>query len=328
MSLPSALLTGTITARLYRLHDAPPRPLIHAFQDAQIERDRKQQVEVDFVCENDTSNLQLDEDRFEDDETPSWSFEQGLARGWIRLTKRKAPGSAVTAEARRLALTRHHRPLARLDTELKLELRGEAKRNLVDRAVPSESFHPFLVWERHLLLVGQRAPGDPLQGRLRQALGPLEQVPLLWDTPGSGSFGWSTLQVLLLKLLSEKGPQLSPTLNVTELRAETNGIRIALSGLDQLDAAKAQLSHLLTQCAEGSTLQLKRLIATVKHEGDLVEIAMDQHGLARLRPGRSRGGLLHERLLRRMTQGLEAAQLLRAHLERELDRTGESEEAA
>jgi len=330
-ALPPSLLHGSIVGRFYLAKDdlSDHLPIVSSFQAASVKRDGSPApMEIDFVCEGDHEQLNLEEDTQLGLDDGPWSVHHGIARGWVCVTQRKVPSSEIQRRAELLAGLHHDQPLRRLPANVRSELKSEARKHLLVDALPSRRSMPFLLRDKQVLVVGQRAPSNELRAILSRGYGPLVLDPVIWSprpewpiqvAQDEAALGWSTLQVLILKLLATRGPEISATIHITKLKAQAAGIKVQFAGLTQLDAAKSQLSHLLDLCSGGEALDLKHLEIKVWHQGDEVLLEADSHGLTKMRPGRSSGGFLHERMARRIDQGLEAAGLFRSMLMRELE---------
>lgn len=116
---------------------------------------------------------------------------------------------------------------------------------------------------------------------------------MLWSP---GDVGWSAFSyAAMLSFVNSKDGQLAPDVLLTQVEARGRSVR--LRAMDNADEVRAIMRQMTQVASEAS---VRRLSFSVYKDGLEICLEADEHGLFRVVPARSVGGLPHERIKRRL----------------------------
>lgn len=233
----------------------------------------------------------------------------GFWRLWLREETRKAPKVAIQHRAAKLALELDpDTPLPKMQRSGRVQVMDQAKRELLKEAIPQIRVLPVVVGTEWVW-VGRRAcvTDRTYIHLLRQVVGDLEPDPLLWSEDG----GWSTCSyATLLAFTKVKAGELAPDVHLCEV--DVKGRSVQLKASDSADEVRAVLKQLTSAVSETS---VRRMSFDVMKDGVRIVVDVDGHGVYRVVPMRSPGGLSHERIARRFGDARYAAARIRTVME-------------
>ena len=301
----TALFNSALTGRFYHFDEAPPLELEllkRASAVAWPEDDRQVCTQPSFEawC---TPKSPWTGRLLEAEDPLAYVFSGGVARMWLREEERKPPKSSVDDLAAQIAIEEHGTELIRCDKETKMDIRDTAKRRLVAQVLPKRRIVPILILEeeQRIFVVRRKASEDA--GRLHRIFGACHPDPVAWDP--TSSTGWESLSTAVCQhVLAQEHTELSSEVWVREIRIESSNIRLRTSSQISGDFP---LQVLTAAFGGEQTIAVKQLELVVRHNGEEGAVVLDKDGLVRGVPPRSAGGLDADRLLRRLTDLLEAA---------------------
>jgi len=227
----------------------------------------------------------------------------------MREEMRKAPKAAIQHLASRLALELDpDTSLEKMQRSGRLEVTERAKRDLLKVAIPQIRVVPVVAGTDWIWVGRKAAVTDRTYIHLlRQVVGDLEPDPLLWSEDG----GWSSCSyATLLAFTKAKAGELAPDVYLCEV--DVKGRSVQLKASDSADEVREVLKHLTSAVSETS---VRRMAFEVMKDGVRIAVDVDGHGVCRVSPMRSSGGLSHERIARRFGDARYAAARIRAVME-------------
>lgn len=244
-----------------------------------------------------------------------WQLEDGVARMWIRIEEAHVPTAALKRAWEKEAVVRHGVKLAHVPTAEREELKERITRQLRARVIVKVKILPLLLLGDGLLWMG-RHPVSPvvqtLVGRLLgNTLGPVPQAPMIWAVD---DLQWFAYHTAVLMQLRHGVTQLSPSVTVSELRLQGTDFRLRTSA--DTDRYLPMLQALLgvEQLPTVTHIGLQ-----VMMNGEPTVLRIDETGLCWAFPPLSTGGLLAERVLRRLDDVSTACELAKEALQQAID---------
>lgn len=220
---------------------------------------------------------------YADDDTGVWRLA-------VREETRAAPRSQIVHVAERLALADDpSTPLKALRGREKGDVMDRARQDVLKSALPKRRLFPVIVID-DLVWIGARS-GQMMDRSmfLTHALGVLAPDAMVL---GDG-VDWYSTTMAIVEHVIRQGPQLAPGVEVTEMSLKGKKVSVRTT---QLDETRPMLEALDTA---GIDSPLKRFKLTIFRDGHQVLLDVDERGLKRVHPARSRGGLPHEQIRRR-----------------------------
>lgn len=229
----------------------------------------------------------------------------GIWRAWLREETRKVPKMAIQQRASAIALELDpDTSLSKLQRSAHDRIVDQAKVELMKDVIPNARVIP-IVFGMDWLWIGKKGCSTDRSyvHILRQVVGDLYFDPVLWGDGG----GWSSCSyATLLAFTRSRGGQLSSDVCLSEV--DVKGRSIHLKASDSADEVRHVLKHMTSAVSETS---VHRMSFEVLKDGVRIGVDADPHGLYRVSPMRSSGGLPHERIHRRFDDARYAATRVR-----------------
>ena len=227
----------------------------------------------------------------------------GIWRLWIREEERSVSRKQIESRATVLARADDpDTPLKKRQRSNQVFLKSQARADLLQEATPKLRVVPVLLTQEWAW-IGRRASVDDLAyglllGRL---VGSVQPDPIVWAP--DGDLGWSAASMaVLFAFLESESTNLAPDVMLCKLDAR--GHSLSCKATDDIETVREVLRE-FTQNT-GSVL-IRALSFEVYQGGDSILVEVDRHGVFRVIPSRSRGGLPAERIKRRFDDALCAA---------------------